>query len=109
MAKKKAVRKSKPTAKKASASSRTQRASAKRRLKKAAAPAVEPTISSQNATAKWAKMDPAHSPGHRRMNHKNQADSKQVKSSVVRSQKVAPMNRRIITGAALGKTGQNPS
>lgn len=55
--------------------------------------------------------DPAHSPGHRKMNLK--ADSKKIKkgstSRITRADKIqrtSATNRRIITGAALGKTGQ---
>jgi hypothetical protein len=55
--------------------------------------------------------DPAHSPGHRKMNLKenSQAEKRGPKNRMTRADRVkrtSATNRRIITGAALGKTGQ---
>lgn len=55
--------------------------------------------------------DPAHSPGHRKMNLKDGAhaqkrgpQTRMTKADKI--QRTSATNRRIITGAALGKTGQ---
>ena len=58
-----------------------------------------------------AASDPAHSPGHRKMNLKenSRAEKRGPKNRMTRADKVqrtSATNRRIITGAALGKTGQ---
>lgn len=58
-----------------------------------------------------AVSDPAHSPGHRKMNLKenSRAEKRGPKNRMTRAdrvQRTSATNRRIITGAALGKTGQ---
>ncbi len=63
--------------------------------------------------------DPAHMPGHRKMNikekfetptgSKNQAQNASALNNMSRADRVkrtSSTNRRIITGAAVGKTGQ---
>jgi len=55
--------------------------------------------------------DPAHSPGHRKMNLKENSliEKKGPNTTMTRADKIkrtSATNRRIITGAALGKTGQ---
>ena len=77
------------------------KAATKRAKKRAAKPAESEFLNAPTA-------DQAHSPGHRKMNLKVKPDSS---SAIPRARKTKnprpPLaNRRIITGAAIGKTGR---
>lgn len=83
--------------------------------KKAKKPKTRPSASGNLADSLYmnAGSDPAHSPGHRTMNLKATNSQglrrKGPKSKMTREdqvQRTSATNRRIITGAALGKAGR---
>lgn len=81
-----------------------------KKVRKSAKPKSSSESSAESLYMKTSS-DPAHSPGHRKMNLKEnaQAEIKGAKTQMTRADKIkrtSAMNRRIITGAALGKTGQ---
>ena len=80
--------------------------------------AVQPMVAKPNSF-NLIELDPVHSPGHRKMNLKSKFDeargvklSSQNVSTIKniaasnRVQRIFTRNRRVITGATLGKTGR---
>lgn len=116
-AKKKTAAKKKPKSKKKASKLNTrigQKATTSQAKKNTA-----PKFQEKSAFFSTTEKDPAHRPGHRKMNLKDQlakqsGDTNQPQnqsamnnmSRANRIQRQSAANRRIITGAALGKTGR---
>lgn len=102
---KKKVKPRQSTKAKKKASTTTARKKVTKASTKFRKPEINDSIYMSNAT------DPAHSPGHRKMNLKDssypQKQAPQTRMTKAdKIQRTSATNRRIITGAALGKTGQ---
>lgn len=114
---KKKIQKKSATKKPASKKALRKKISAKRSQAKAAKKLAGPPQHHTPRILPNTNIDPAHSPGHRKLKRKDQfTDSSGVKTHLQKSaienmsnsQKIrrTNVNRRIITGAAVGKTGR---